>query len=154
MKTILFTLLIQMCIGYADAQSARLVIDKEDLFTTQEEAHIDSVLQAYHKKSGNLMALYTDTADVSAEYFGNRVEALFARDFTDSAYSYILMLSRNHSMMISSLNKKTDPFLNNELLLNILNTGIPSIKEKRREEVVLQIFNKAMEFLDSLPKNN
>lgn len=44
------------------------------------------------------------------------------------------------------------PFVNQQLLLNILNAGIPSFKEKRREERALQIFSKAMECLDSLPK--
>lgn len=152
MKTLLFTLLIQLCIGYAAAQSVRLVIDKEGLFTAPEEVRIDSVLRAYHNKSGNLVALYSDSADVSEESFGDRVEALFAHDFTDTAYSYILMLSRNHSLVISSLNKKTSPFLNKEFLMNILNAGIPSLKEKRLEEGVLLIFSEAMVYLDSLPK--
>ena len=132
--------------------SQALVTDKENLFTGQEIKHIDSLLQAYHKKSGNLVAVYTDSADISAKDFGENVYALFKRTGSDDAYSFILMMSRNHSFIFSTVNKKTVPFVTQQKLIGILETGFASFKEKRREEGVIKICTKAMEFLDGLPR--
>ena len=132
-------------------QDAALVTDKENLFTGLEITHIDSLLQAYHKKSGNLVAVYTDSADISANDFGSKVYALFKKTSSDEAYSFILMMSRTHSHIFSTINNKTVPYANQQQLIGILETGFVSLKEKRREEAVIKICTKAMEFLDSLP---
>jgi len=132
-------------------RSQELVMDKENLFTAQEIKHIDSLLQAYHKKSGNLVAVYTDSADISVKDFGEDVYAFFKRTGSDEAHSFILMMSRNHSLIFSIVNKKTTAFVNQQLLIGILETGFASFKEKRRAEGVTKICTKAMEFLDSLP---
>lgn len=153
MKKILFTLTIALSIVCADAQSTRLVIDKESLFTTTEIAHIDSILQAYHNKTGNLMALYTDSADISDLGSGDKAEAIFAHSYADSALSFILMLSRKHSRGVTSINKRTAALVKTQVLGDVLNSGLPLLKEKKREEAVLQIFNNAMKYLDSLPEN-
>jgi hypothetical protein len=135
-----------------NSQQSKLVVDKENLFTETELASIDSLLQAYHKRSGNLVAVYTDTANISNTDFGASVYATFQKPRTDSAYSYILMMSRKHSLLFSSVNKKTMPFINDKLLIGILETGFASFKEKRRAEGVILILKKAMEFLEGLPK--
>jgi hypothetical protein len=134
------------------AQQTRWVLDKEDLFTQAEEMRIDSLLQAYHKKSGNLVALYTDSINISEKDFGDKVHALFKTVADDSTYSYILMMCRKHSLIFSTVNQKTTAFVDQQKLVAILENGFSSFKEKKREEGVLKIFMKAIEFLDSLPK--
>ena len=134
------------------AQQTRWVMDKEDLFTQAEEMRIDSLLQAYHNRSGNLVALYTDSADISEKDFGGKVYAQFKKVAVDSAYSYILMMNRGRSLIFFTLNKKTAAFADQQKLVAILESGFASFKEKKREEGVLKIFTKAIEFLDSLPK--
>ena len=148
------TLLILSVFSFlsANAQPSKLVVDKENLFTEKEIVSIDSLLQAYHKRSGNLVAVYTDTADVSESNSVDSVYATFKKNGIDSAYSYILLMSRKHSLIFSNVNKKTAPFINDKLLLGILETGFASLKEKRRAEGVLFICSAAMNFLDGLPK--
>lgn len=126
-------------------------MDKENLLTGGEVKQIDSLLQAYHKKSGNLVAVYTDSADISAKDFGSKVYALFKRTGSEDAYSFILMMSRNHSFIFSTVNNKTGPLTNHQQLVGILETGFASFKEKRRTEGVIKICTKAMELLDGLP---
>lgn len=137
----------------ANAQQTSLVLDKEDLFTETEEKRIDSLLQAYHQKSGNLMALYTDSADISEKDFGYRVYSLFKKPGSDNAYSYILMMSRNHSFLITTVNKITASQVNQQQLEALMEKGFASFKEKKREEGVVKIFEEAMEFLDTIPKH-
>lgn len=149
-----FTLLILSVSGFfsANAQSSKLVVDKENLFTEKELVSIDSLLQAYHKRSGNLVAVYTDTANVSEQASVEAVYTLFKKNGIDSLYSFTLMMSRNHSLVFSNVNKKTTAFINDKLLFGILETGFASFKEKRRAEGVMIICAGAMKFLDSLPK--
>jgi len=143
------------CVFFSgNAQLSELVMDKETLFSKTELASIDSLLQAYHKRSGNLVAVYTDTANISNPDFGASVYTIFKKPGTDSAYSYILMMSHKHSLLFSSVNKKTMPFINDQLLVGILEKGFASFKEKRRAEGVMKICSGAMIFLDGLPKNN
>ena len=104
-------------------QQTRWVMDKEDLFTQAEEMRIDSLLQAYHNRSGNLVALYTDSADISEKVFGDKIYALFKKVAVDSAYSYILMMNRGRSLIFSTVNKKTAAFVNQQKLVAILENG-------------------------------
>jgi uncharacterized membrane protein YgcG len=133
-------------------RSQELVTDIEKLLTGDEVKQVDSLLQAYHKKSGNLVAVYTDSADISAKDFGDNVYASFKRPGSDDAYSFILMMSRNHSIVFSTVNKKTMPFVNQQKLVGILETGFASFREKQRGEGVIKICTKVMEFLDGLGK--
>jgi uncharacterized membrane protein YgcG len=132
--------------------SQERVMDKENLFTAGEIKQIDSLLQAYNKKTGNLVAVYTDSADISAKDFGDDVYALFKKPRSDDAYSFILMMSRKHSLLFSTVNKKTGPLTNQQQLIGVLQAGFDSFKEKRRAEGVIKICTKAMELLDDLPK--
>jgi superoxide dismutase len=148
-----YTLLLSVFSFFsATAQQSALVVDKENLFSEKEIAAIDSVLQAYHKKSGNLVAVYTDTANISEQHANDAVYALFKKNGIDNALSFTLMMSRNHSLIFSTVNKKTAPFINDKLLMGILEKGFASFKEKRRAEGVLLICSAAMSLLDGLPK--
>ncbi len=134
------------------AQSQTLVQDKENLFTTEETNLIDSLLQAYRNKSGNLVVVYTDTSDISAEGFAASVQMRYGSPATDGYYSFILLMSRKNSLLFASVNSHTLPFVNDQLLLGLLEPGFQSLKEKRRAEGVTRICMKAIEFLEQLPK--
>jgi hypothetical protein len=148
---LLFLMVFCSCFS-ANTQQSKLVVDNENLFTETEITSIDSLLRAYHKKSGNLVAVYTDTANISIPEHSASVYATFKKPSTDSAYSYILLMSRKHSLLYSNVNTKTVPFITDQLLVGILEAGFASLKEKRRAVGVILICKKAMEFLDRLPK--
>jgi len=151
-KLILLFLMVYGSCFSANTQQSKLVVDNENLFTEMEITSIDSLLQAYHKRSGNLVAVYTDTADISNPEVSASVYATFKKPGTDNAYSYILLMSRKHSLLFSNVNPKTVPFITDQLLVGILEAGFASFKEKRRAEGVILICKKAMEFFDGLPK--
>ena len=113
---------------------------------------VDSLLQAYRNKSGNLVVVYTDTSDISAEGFAASVQMRYGSPATDGYYSFILLMSRKNSLLFASVNSHTLPFVNDQLLLGLLEPGFQSLKEKRRAEGVTRICMKAIEFLEQLPK--
>ncbi|MBK9660538.1 MAG: TPM domain-containing protein [Chitinophagaceae bacterium] len=152
MKQSLALLLALMMYSSLFAQSQTQVQDKENLFTSQEVQRIDSLLQAYRKKSGNLVVVYTVMADISAEGFATSVQMQYGSPATDSFYSFILLMSRKNSLLFASVNKYTLPYVNEDLLLSLLESGFESLKQKRTAEGVTQICMKAIEFLEQLPK--
>jgi hypothetical protein len=76
-------------------------------------------------------------------------DAIAAYEKSDEIISFHLG-HRKHSLLFSSVNKKTVPFITDQLLVGILETGFASFNEKRRAEGVILICKKAMEFLDGL----
>ena len=153
MKQFALFLFIGLLNHTALAQSAALVQDKESLLTGEEHNRIDSLLQAYRNRTGNLIAVYTDTADISAEGFTHSVQLQYGQPATDKHYNFILLMSRKNAFVFASVNQQTVPFVNDGLLTGILESGFASLREKRRAEGITQICIKAIKFLDQLPKN-
>jgi len=54
-------------------------------------------------------------------------------------------------MILASVNDKVKPFIKDRTLLEILDAGIPSFRERKSAEGSRLICKKAMEFLNSLP---
>ncbi|MGZ4011726.1 MAG: hypothetical protein ACXVLF_12285 [Flavisolibacter sp.] len=168
--------LLVLCVN---AQQKVLVTDKEHLFTTEETSRIDSLLQGYYKKSGNLIVVCTDTLDVSTKTYKDSLIAVYTGDKLIKPYAIFLLLSRRNSkiqlesneLSRDSLGKKDTIDLtkidneknekayvtegtkkNLEEFMKIVSYGVPALKEKKREEGVTIICKKAMEFLDALPR--
>ena len=137
-----------------NAQQKKLVTDKESLFTKEEGIRIDSMLQAYKQSSGNLVVVCTDSLDVSTTVYKDSLVAEYSREDMHKTFALFLLLSRKNGLIQLVSNELTKDMPNRmEAFLKIVSYGIPSIKEKRREEGVTIICKKAKEFLDSLPKN-
>ena len=145
-------LLTPFLITALQAQEQSLIQDREKIFTNEETHRIDSFLQIYRKKSGNLVAVYTDSSDISTNAFIETVYATYQSPGTDSSYSFILLMSRNNSLLFGSVNKHTSLFMNDNLLLGLMESGFQLLKEKKTAEGVTIICTKAMEFFDSLSK--
>jgi len=69
-KILLSWLLVQSC-HFVVAQTKTLVRDREQLFTEAEVVRLDSMLQQYLSRTGNLLLIATDSLDVSTNTFSN-----------------------------------------------------------------------------------
>lgn len=137
----------------ANAQPTPLVLDQEKLFTADEVSRLDSMLHAYRQSSGHFVVVVsTDTLDVSPEEYIDRLAKSSYSDNTENSFGYFLLLSRKNQLVFCAVNDNLKPFISQDLLLDILNAGLPSLKEKRTAEGVMMICRRAMEFLDRLPK--
>ncbi len=150
-KSILAILLIFFNM-YLFAQPSNFIIDKEGIFNTEEIKQIDSVLQAGYKLTGNFIGIYTDTADVSIESFGEKVVTLFRTSINDNAYSFILMMSRHHGLIFATVNKMTAPYTSQQLLVALKQSGTKALANKELAKGVLQICSNALLLLNLLPK--
>lgn len=163
----------------ANAQQKKLVTDKEHLFTTEEINRIDSLLQSYNKKTGNLVVVCTDTLDVRTKIYKDSLIKIYTGDKPIRPYAIFLLLSRKKSIVqlesnelpkdssekkeatdLTKLNSEKNEAGNAsedtkkglEEFMRIISYGLPALKEKKLEEGVTIICKKAMEFLDLLPK--
>lgn len=150
MKKIFFLFLMLVSLKAAIAQSPALVLDKEGLFTPNEISRLDSQLQQYRLRTGNIVLVASDTADISSGQYADNLVRAFVPDSTQRTFVFMFLLSRKNQLLFASVNSKLKPYVTDALLLDILQTGIPDIKEKRRAEGTLLICKKAMEFLDGL----
>lgn len=149
-----FLLLFLLFASDLKAQDRPLLQDRENLLTVTERAQIDSLLQAYRKRSVNLVAVYTDSADISVNEFGLSVQEQYGQPKTDRHYNFILLMSRKYGLVFASVNQSTTPFVSEQLLTGILEKGVPALKEKRVADAIRAICTAAMVFLDQLPVNN
>ena len=144
-----FTLLITLQVA---AQTH--VQDKEQLFTKDEVNRLDSMLQQYHQLTDKIVLIATDSADVNNPSYQNELFQQYFPDSTSKAWVLMLLMSRKSQKIMIVVSKPLLPYISQQLLMDIIGTGIPSIKEKRREEGATIICKKAMEFLNGLPKKN
>lgn len=133
------------------AQPAPLLQDRENLLTISEGRSIDSLLQQYRQRSGNLVAVYTDTVDVSLQEVGLSVQMQYGDPKTDKHYTFILLMSRRHGVLFASVNQSTIPYVNEALLTGILQKGTSALKDQRRADGIREICQAAMEFMGRLP---
>ena len=133
------------------AQQKKLVLDHEKIFTAKEIASLDSMLQQYRRRSGRIVLISTDTANVSTEQYATNLVNQFVKGNANKPYVFMLLLSKKKVMILASINDKVKPFIKDRTLLDILDAGIPSFKENRTAEGSRLVCKKAMEFLNTLP---
>ncbi|MBL0153635.1 MAG: hypothetical protein IPP93_09140 [Chitinophagaceae bacterium] len=138
-----------------NAQQPKLITDVELIFTAAEKGRIDSLLQDYHKRSGNYVVVCTDTLDISTDAYKDSLVEVYTPESIRKPYAFFLLLSRRNSRVFLVSNELTEevPNLMDEIY-KIVGYGIPALKEKKVEEAVTIISKKAMEFLDALPPRN
>jgi len=132
-------------------ESKKLVLDHEKIFTTKEFNSLDSMLQKYREVTGRVVLISTDTLDVSSQYYTDNIVNQYITDTADRPFIFMLLLSRKNQLILASVNDKVRPFIKERTLLEILDAGIPSFREKRSADGSRLICKKAMEFLNSLP---
>jgi uncharacterized membrane protein YgcG len=124
------------------------VLDKEQYLNVEEIARVDSMLSAYHKRTGTVVLMSTDSLDIKSPTY---VSEIFKRYFPDSASSnrvLMLLMSRRNQYVTMVASKPLAPYINQQQLLDMISAGAPSLQAKRREEGVTNILKKAMETLD------
>jgi hypothetical protein len=171
--------LFTFCVAFYNGNAQTLLTDKEHLFTSEEIYRIDSMLQNYYKTSGNLIVVCTDTLDVSTKTYKDSLISLYTGNLPNKPYAVFLLLSRKNSIIqlesndlskdssekkdtidLVKVNAEKPPSIyptndTKERLddfMKIVSYGVPALKEKKREEGVMIICKKAMEFLNALPK--
>lgn len=147
-KILLSWLLVQSCL-FVVAQTKTLVRDREQLFTEAEVVRLDSMLQQYLGRTGNLLLIATDSLDVSTNTFSNAFFLEHGIDSSSKKAALALLLSRKNGLVFMAANKYLQPYITQDQMIEMLNEGLTSLKEKRREEAAWLICKKAMEFLDT-----
>lgn len=153
MRTFFYMLVFICTSSAADAQSSKMIQDKERIFTEAEVLRLDSMLQQYHLQSGNFLLIVTDSLDISTDSYSGHFFREYGIDSNSKKAALALMLSRKNGLVFMAANKHLRPFISQEQLIEMLNAGIPSLKEKRREEAARLICEKAMMLLATIPKN-
>ena len=150
LATLLLILLCCLISPESRSQTAQpLVFDRESIFTAEEAGRIDSLLQDYFHRSNKIVAVITDTADVSDKAFHSRSIQEIARNAPPKTAVILVLLSRRRSMVnLASSELGTGSPERFREFSEILAAGIPALKEKRREEGVTLMCMKAMQFLE------
>ncbi len=150
-----FIILVTFLSSALHAQQKKLITDVESIFTAAEINRIDSVLQDYHKRSGNYVIVCTDTLDISTDAYKDSLVEIYTPASPKKPYALFLLLSRKNSLVYLASNELTKDVPNRlDEFLKIISYGVPALKEKKIEEAVTIISKKAMEFLDTLPPRN
>lgn len=130
------------------------VQDKEQLFTKDEVYRLDSMLQQYHQLTDKIVLIATDSSEVNNPSYKNELFQQYFPDSTSNKWVLMLLMSRKSQTIMLVVSKPLLPYISQQLLMDIIETGILSIKDKRREEGAAIICKKAMEFLNGLQKKN
>ena len=128
------------------------VQDLEHLFTAEEVKRIDSVLSRYHQQTGNYLLLTTDSTNIDLPDYKNPLFAKFWPDESSGNAVLMLTMCRTHSKIKIFISKPLTVYFQLPQLAEMLNEGLPYFKEKKREQAVMAVFQKAIQKLDALPK--
>jgi uncharacterized membrane protein YgcG len=143
-SSFLFILLILAL--HTSAQS--YVLDKEQYLNTEEIARVDSLLSAYHKRTGNVVLMSTDSLDINSSSYTSEIFKRYFPDTTSSTRVLMLLMSRKNQFVKMIASKPLMPHITQQQMLDMIGAGAPSLQAKRREEGVTLILKKAMETLD------
>lgn len=126
--------------------------DNEKIFTATEIKQVDSVLRNYHQKTGNhVLVLTTDTLDgLGPEEYAIRFARQQPLSNTQNQKGFIFLMSRKNQLLYLVASDPLKALVSREKLMEIINEGIPALKEKRTAEGLVQICKKAMECLNKL----
>lgn len=150
MKNILLIINFSLFALHILAQNGKRVYDRENIFTSSETAKLDSMLQQYSIRSGNNMFIVSDTADISANVYADR---LFTQFSSMEKPALALLMSRKNSLLLIAVNAKLRPYLSQEQMMAMINAGIPSFRDKRTADGAKLICLKAMELLNNTAIN-
>lgn len=150
MKNILLIITCSLFVIHVRAQNGKRVYDRENIFSSSEAAKLDSMLDQYSIHSGCNMFIVSDTADISANVYADR---LFTQISSIEKPSLALLMSRKNSLLLIAVNAKLRPYLSQEQMMAMINAGIPSFKDKKTAEGSKLVCLKAMELLNNTSIN-
>lgn len=117
-----------------------------------EIKEVDSLLRNYHQKTGNhVLVLTTDTLDgLGPEEYSIRFARQQQLGNAQNQKGFIFLMSRKNQLLYLVASDPLKDLVSREKLMEIINEGIPALKEKRTAEGLVLICKKAMECLDKL----
>lgn len=131
--------------------SAQLyVLDMEKYLAPEEIGRVDSMLADFHKRTGKVVLMSTDTLNVRDPLYSNELFRRYFPDTTSSEKVLILLMSRKNQLVQMTASKTLLGKINDQMLLEMIRAGAPSLQAKRREEGVTIILKKAMEAMEKL----
>jgi hypothetical protein len=149
-RGMLFSLLFWGLAAGIDAQPSGWVRDHEKIFSAAETTRLDSLLNAFHIRTGQYLIAVTDTSDVSAPGYADSLTRLFVPDTIQKIMVSEMLFSRTHSRVFISVNKHLKPFTPEEKLMEFLNAGIPFLREKRPGTAAWVMAEKMIVFLEKI----
>jgi uncharacterized membrane protein YgcG len=141
-----FLFIFLIIVVQASAQS--YVLDKEQYLDAEEISRVDSLLSAYHKRTGTVVLMSTDSLNINSPTYVNELFQKYFPDTTSSTRVLMLLMSRKHQFVKMVASKPLMPHITQQQMLEMISAGAPSLQAKRREEGVTLILKKAMETLD------
>jgi uncharacterized membrane protein YgcG len=130
----------------ASAQS--YVLDKEQYLNTEEIVRVDSMLAAFHKRTGSVVLLSTDSQNIRSPLYNSEIYNRYFPDSTSSTRVLMLLMSRKNQYVTMVASKPLIPYISQQQMLEMIGAGAPALKVKRREEGVVIILKKAMDALE------
>lgn len=128
------------------------VLDQEKYLKPDEVARVDSMLSAFHKRTGTVLLMSTDSLDINSSDYNNKIFQRYFPDTTSSNRVLMLLMSRKTQFVKIVASKSLLPFIDQVQMLDMINAGAPSLRAKKGEEGVTLILKKAMETIDKLPR--
>ncbi|HLO81056.1 MAG TPA: TPM domain-containing protein [Chitinophagaceae bacterium] len=145
MRNALFVIFLIISVQ-TSAQS--YVLDKEQYLNAEEIARVDSMLAAFHKKTGSVVLMSTDSLDIKSPLYTSEIYQRYFPDSTSSTRILMLLMSRKNQYVTMVASKPLATYISQQQMLDMIFAGAPALQAKRREEGVVIILKKAMEALE------
>jgi uncharacterized membrane protein YgcG len=126
------------------------VLDIEKYLSAEEVARVDSMLAEFHKRTGNVVLMSTDSLNIQDPLYKNELFSRYYPDSTSSQKVMMLILSRKNQLVQITMGRNLQPFFAEQRITEMIFAGAPALQAKRREEGVTIILRKAMEALGAL----
>ena len=126
--------------------------DAERIFSAEETARLDSLLTAVNARTGHYIIITTDTADISSGDYTERIARSFGPDTAQRVFIFQLLFSRHHSLVFVSANRHLKARLTEQQVQEILETGIPWLREKKPGWAAWTIAGKMNDWLELLSR--
>lgn len=128
------------------------VLDQEQYLKPEEVARVDSMLSDFHKRTGTVLLMSTDSLNINSADYTNKIYQRYFPGTTSSNRVLMLLMSRKTQVVKMVASKPLTTFIDRMQMLDMINAGAPSLRAKKGEEGVTLILKKAMEELDKLPR--
>jgi hypothetical protein len=151
MKHSIFFVLFVSLTFFVNAQTFKMVLDKEQIFKAEDLHRIDSMLLQFQQATGYYVLLATDKADVNAKEYMNPLFMNYFPDSTSTNAVLMLLMSRTHSSLSIRASKPLLQHLAQQNFMDMIGAGISALRDKRTVEGTTLILLKAMEYLNRLP---
>ena len=126
------------------------VLDIEKYLSPEEAARVDSMLAGFHKRTGKLVLMSTDTLNIQDPSYKNDLFSRYYPNSTSTEKVMMLILSRKNQLVQITMGRNLKPFFSDQEITEMIFAGAPALQAKRREEGVTTILRKAMEALNAL----